>query len=123
MPIEQTVYDLLAGDDTLTGLVSTRIFPTTPTDNTQLPFAVYTVSSTTPTMALAAPVALTQFTIDIDVWAVTLAEALAVLDAVKGVLHGHRGDGVQGCFLQTQGTDEQENGHHGAQTYSVWAAA
>ena len=118
--VENLIYTRLSSHTALTDLVGERIYPTTPTVNTQLPFVVYSRSASAPQLHTTGASNLTQHTIEIAVHAVDLSTVTAILSAVKGCLHAYRGGQIQGSFLQTQACQEEEYGHYGLATYSVW---
>ena len=118
--VEQLVYTRLSTTTALTDLVGENIYPTTPTTNTQLPFVVYSRSASAPQLHTTGASNLTQHTIEIAVHAVDLSTVTAILSAVKAALHAYRGGQIQGSFLQTQACQEEEYGHYGLATYSVW---
>lgn len=122
MDIEAQVYARLSTYTDLTALVADRIYPTVPTDNVPtLPFVVYTVTASEPNAHLEGVTNLERFTVDIATFALNLDTVLAVLSKTRAALHGYRGGNVQGSFLTTQATIQEDEGHHGSQSYAVWA--
>lgn len=121
MGIESTIYTRLSGYTALTDIVGEAIYPTTPTENTALPFCVYTVTSRTPTLHTQGDAGLSNYSVDLDVYAINLDTVLSILSETNNALHCYRSDTVQGSFLQTQATQQEEYGFHGQQTFSVWA--
>lgn len=120
--IESNIYGVLSIYGDLLDLVGTGIFPTIPTEDTALPFLVYTVSSAAPVHTLFRPSVITQYTVDVDVWAVNLTQVLAIMMRVSEVLNGWRDPPeIKGSFLVTQGTQETDTGFTGNQSYTVWA--
>lgn len=120
MTAEEIVYTRLAADATLTDLIGTNLYPSTPTENTQLPLLVYTVTSTTPEVHTQGSAGLTRHDVQLDAWAINTDDVLAILDAVKNSLHCWSSADVQGCFMNGRSTDEQDVGQHGVATFSLW---
>lgn len=120
--IEQTIYERLSTYAALTALVGTKIYPTTPTENTQLPFVVYTITSRTPTLHTQGDAGLTNYGLDLDVYGINLDTVLAILTQTTNALHCYRSTDtkIQGSFLTTQATQQEEYGYHGAQSFTVW---
>ena len=122
MSIEATVYARLSADATLTGIIGQKLYPSIPTENTQLPFVVYTCTATEPQTTLTGSTNLTRHDVQIDAWAINLDDVLAILDACKDSLHCWTSNGVKGSFLTGRTTDEQDTGQHGQATFSVWVS-
>lgn len=118
---EALIYTRLSEYTALTDLVGQSVYPTTPTENTPLPFVVYTVSGSTPQTHLSGSSGLTQYTVDIDAYAINLDDVLAILTQTRAALHLWRELPVQGSFLTNQQTQQEDECHHGHQSYSVWA--
>jgi len=120
--IEATIYDRLSTYAGLTALVGTGIYPTTPTENTQLPFVVYTVTSRTPTLHTQGDAGLNNYSVDLDTYGINLDTVLSILTQTNAALHCYRNDTltVQGSFLTTQATQQEEYGYHGSQLFTVW---
>jgi hypothetical protein len=112
--VEQDVYDRIKT------LADGRVYPTIPTENTQLPFLVYTITTSGKQVHIEGDSGLVNCTVDIDCWTINLDEALSILNQVLSALHVYRGGNIQGCFLQNQSTTQEEFGFHGQQTYSIW---
>lgn len=86
---------------------SGRVFCVQPTINVgSLPFVVFTVVSTTPTMALDGPTGITTYAIDVECLAIDQADVEGMAEAVLEQLHGWRdlGQGVLWC-RQTGGAE------------------
>jgi len=120
--IEATIYERLSGSS-LPDIVGTAIYPTTPTEQSQLPFVVCTVSGTEPQVSNQGSVALSRYTVVIDVYAINLDTVLAIFLKITNALHCYRSTDttVQGSFLTQQATQQEEYGFHGTQSFSVWA--
>jgi len=120
--IEATIYERLNTYTALTALVGTNIYPTTPTENTQLPFVVYTVTGRTPTLHLEGDSGLNSYNVDLDVYGINLDTVLSVMTQTTNALHCYRTNTltIQGSFLATQATQQEEYGFHGSQSFTVW---
>lgn len=121
MPIEATIHTRLSGDSTLSTLVGGRFYPSQPSVDTTPPYLVYTVNSAETGNYTDGPSDLTRYSFTIDCWAVNASALWPVMDRVKTVLHGWRGASVQHTFQTSSSSDEQENGYHGRQEYTLWA--
>lgn len=119
--LETNIYQRLSTFAPLTDLIGEKLYPTTPTENTQLPFVSYTVSSTEPQLHTMGITDLTNYTLELNIWAINLDDALAVADQCKAALHGYRGGVFQGVFMTTRNLAIEEDGFHESQTYTVWA--
>jgi hypothetical protein len=120
--IEQIVYQRLSNFAGLTALIGPKLYPTTPTENTQLPFLVFTATAANPELHTGGTAGLTNYNLEIDAYGVNLDTVLAILAQVKAALHAYRGGNIQGSFLQTQQTQQEEYGYHGQAIYSVWVS-
>lgn len=122
MSIEATIYSRLSTYAPLTALVGTAIYPTTPTENTPLPFLTYTVTGKTPTLHTQGASGLTNYTLDLDVYGINLDTVLSIMTQTNAALHCYRTDtlSIQGSFLTTQATQQEEYGFHGSQSFTVW---
>ena len=120
--IEATIYNRLSNYAALTALVGNNIYPTTPTENTQLPFLTYAITGKSPTLHTQGDSGLNNYSVDIDVYGINLDTVLSIMAETTNALHCYRSDNltVQGCFQTTQGTQQEEYGFHGAQTFTVW---
>ena len=124
MSILTNVYSRL-NDASITATVSNRIYPTDPQRGTDWPFLVYRVTNTNPVTSLAGISGLTSYTVQIDVWAKTLATLDSLANAIIGRLHCYRGGNVMGSFLSEQSNEQLSDDtegdiYHTAQTFDVW---
>lgn len=118
--IENIVYSRLANTSALTSLVSSRIYPDVPTDNTQLPFVAFRVSSANPMVSMGGDSGLTSYTVEIDAYAVDLDEVQAIQSAVRTTLHCWSSFEVAGSFLVGATNQVEEYGYYSQATYNVW---
>ena len=120
MPIEQDLYALLSGNETLTTAVEGRIYPSTPADNTKAPFVVYTFTSAEPQNTLDGPTDLTKYELEVEIWGLNSASVLNIGAIVRNVLHYYRGGVFQGIFLKNDTLPKEDEGYSKTQTYTVW---
>lgn len=111
----QSIYDRIKD-------VTPNVYPDYPAENTSLPYVVYRVTSTEPTLSLSGPTALSKFTVQIDTHAETFAGVAQLQADINTQLQGYRGGSVQGCFLSTQSAEETDDeSFQGVQVFSVWS--
>ena len=123
--ITDSIYTRLSTDSTLSTLVGSRIYPTTPDENTTLPFLVYSLSSSEPQLTTDSASTVTKFAVDIDVYDRTQSSVAIILAQLTTLLQGWRGGNVQGSFRQTESIDaisppDGDPVYQGSHTYSVW---
>lgn len=115
------IYSRLSTSENLADLVGDRIYPTIPTEQTDPPFIVYTPSAGMRLATLSGVSGLRQGSLTVDVVALTFAEATNIADYVTARLHGWSDrPTVQGCFLQEQTSEPQDDYYQITQTYTVW---
>lgn len=117
--IEQALYQRLSGSP-LNDLVGGRIFPATPSENTQLPFVAYAVTDAEPEVNTAGVGGTTRYGVELDIWGVNLSEVVLIASACRQALHGYRGGQFQGVFHQGYQLQKEEEGYHALQQYSAW---
>jgi hypothetical protein len=111
--IEQAIYDRIK---TVTSLVR----PTQPESNDDFPCLVYTVTASEPQRTLTGSGSLVKYTVQIESWADTAADANALLAGVRSALDGYAGGFVHRAFWNGQDTQEEDDAYHGVSTYTVW---
>lgn len=116
MTPEQAVFQVIES-------VTPNVFPTQPEANTPLPFIVYTVTGAEPVRNLGGPATLTKYTVQIESWADTSADANALLAGVRAVLDHYQGGQIHRAFWEGQDTQQADDGYHGTATYSVWLSS
>ncbi len=90
--VGQAIYSELANDATVSGLVSTRIYPYTPVDPKARPYVTYhLVSMVQRPHAMGSTPALVTDRYQVDVWADTYESMIALDDAVFAALSRWRG--------------------------------
>lgn len=114
--IGKAIYDLLSNDATVSGLVSTRVYPDTVPQNASFPYVAYTTTSTLPTDAKDGVSRLDVVGVQVDIYSrdysVTQAIAAACRDALdrySGTNNGVQVDGIK-FDNQAAGNYEQQIG-------------
>ena len=120
MQIEQSIYQRLSSFTALTDLVGTKIFPNVPTDNSQIPAVTYRIVSAEPQLTTAGSADLTKYLLQIDVWAFNLDTTMSAMGAVKNALHMYQGGNIHRAFLNSQNTEQAEDGYNGVLQFTVW---
>lgn len=120
MQIETSIYQRLSTYTALTDLVGTKIFPNVPTDNSQIPAVTYRIVSAEPQLTTAGSADLTKYMLQIDVWAFNLDTTMSAMAAVKNALHLYQGGNIHRAFLNSQNTEQAEDGYNGVLQFTVW---
>lgn len=121
MSIEQTVYSRL-NDASITSWVSTRIYNTDPTTQTDWPFLVYNIEAQPSELCLGKATGNQQYSVSVDVWAKSVSDRRAIEDAVKARMNAYTGSPIQLLRLSSEnaealGTQEEGDVYHGQQGY------
>jgi hypothetical protein len=120
MSIENTIYDRLRTDPTLSSLLD-RVYPCEPPVNpATMPYCYQTVTGEQSNTFTSGPSNLVNYTFTVDSWALKFEHLTPVLDAVKNLCHGWTGGQVQMCTQTSRSCDQQERGFHGQQSFSLW---
>lgn len=123
--IEAVVQRLL--DPGVTALVGQRVFPSKPTQDSLWPYVVATKTAGGDEVRLDGPAGLQGYSVRLDCYAKTEAEAEAVLAAAAARLDRwrDRANGVQGCFPQGDADEEvlDDGSQVSGQTFTVWFKA
>jgi hypothetical protein len=125
--IESQIYSLL-NVSAVTSIVSTRIYPTDPKENTDWPFLVYKLSRDETNNTLTAVSSLNSYTLTVDLWTKSLSSQNTLSAAVQGQLSGYRGGNIQGAFFKAEqseqlGSEEEGDIYHDVLTFSIWASS
>lgn len=80
--------------------VTSRIYPVFPTENTALPFAVYTVDNTQTVWTLQGPIGSYQYGFTIEVYSLNMPNCVEIAQAVRAAFDGFHNQTVQYCQLQ-----------------------
>ncbi len=120
MSAEAIVYQLLSSDPRVTTLVSGRVYPTYPTQDSLLPYVTYSRGGTERPLHLGGFSALHRVEVRVDVWAEHFQQLQDVSDAVRGALEGYRDDSVQAIFEADESTVEEIDAYHTVHTFTVW---
>ena len=117
--VQSEIFDRLS---TLIGTdVGNRIYPTTATENTAVPFAVYTVTGTESIWTLAGPTGARWHTFTVDLFGIDQQTVLAIADNVINGLDGWESDVVRLCELQDANSQPLEFGHSYSCTFRILA--
>jgi len=124
--LEKGLYSILSASSPPLS-VGTRIYPRLP-QNVTFPAIRYQRITTSRTLALDAAVGVTEATVQVDCMADTYADAKALADAVRVVLHAYRGAWgnlkARLVKLQTENDFYDQDGdkvtHWVTQRYQVW---
>lgn len=86
MSLETDIFDALSGAAAVAALVAARIYPLLLKQGCAMPAIVYSPITSRPVVSLQGPSGLEGNTVQIDAWALTLAEASAVLVAIEAAM-------------------------------------
>lgn len=96
--MEELIRSLLKGDAGVSALVAGRVNFGTRPQGQALPAIVLNTVSDIEGALIAAPDGLSRARIQVDCYAIDYGPAKLLSRAVKSVLHGYSGDGIQGVF-------------------------
>ena len=105
MTIETAFYSYLSTKPSITSLVSTRIYPLLAPDTPTYPHIVYTVFGEGHHHDINGAVGLVDLTMQVDIWAKTVASRSSIGEALRNALDGFTGDmgaenlNIRSCFL------------------------
>ncbi len=85
-----------------------------------LPWVVYTTTGSNKHTSLSGDTGLTNYQMSIETYARTTTDLFAIMQQVQQALHCYSYGEIRGCFLTSGNTDQQEDGWHGSQQFSVW---
>lgn len=86
--------------------ITARVYPVVPTQDTEVPFVLYTVSGADPVWTLNGPTGFYSYSFSVECFAVTFAHVLTIADAVRHSLDGWTDSTVRYCKLDSQSTQE-----------------
>jgi len=92
--VEEALYALLSADATITGLVSTRIYPILAPQNAALPYVTYQVAASRHVHSLDGSSGLAFASVQINCNAASYSVAKAIAEAVRQELQGYAGTPV-----------------------------
>ena len=113
MTLETAIYSELSTTAEVIAVVGTRIYPQVAPLTVSYPFIVYSVINSIPEHHMGGASALTNVSMQLDVWAVTVAELLDIVEVLRNDLDGFRGDmgtenlDILSCFMETRRTFEE----------------
>ena len=133
--IKTALYDLLAADGTVAGIVSTRIYHQAASTNADLPYIVIQRIGSIHDHHMTAATGLTRPSIQIDCWSTSSTLAQALAEAVREALDVYRGTmGTDSLFVNVaslQGenddyeiprSDEEVTSYRVTQDWLIWHA-
>ncbi len=110
MGIETGLYTELSGNAGVSALVGTRIYPQKLAQDATLPALVYSVISDPRELTLDGPSDFIRARVQVDAWADTYLEAIALSDAVRAAINGENNSlgaqAVQFVYLDSQADAE-----------------
>ncbi len=122
--MNNTLYAKLKADTGLTALVSTRIYPVEPANDTLLPFLVFTNSAREDYLDLSGVSSLRKYEYIIDYWTVNLDTSQSIATALYSCLQGWRSGSVQGAFRQSEAQQQEDfregQAFHGQSVYTIY---
>lgn len=89
--IGKVIYDLLSSDGTVSGLVSTRIYPDTVPQNAEFPFVSYAVISTQPTDTKEGASKLDVVSVQVDIYSRSYSTTQTIAAAARSALDRYSG--------------------------------
>ena len=121
-PSEQ-VYQRLASDTVITGLVGDRIYPNSiPDHTTPTPWVFYTFPDGEPDGEQLDASEDGSFSLTVDVLAEDYDQGKALADAVWSRLHGWQGGQVKGAFWTGMSEQPVDEGYHFSREFTVKAS-
>ena len=119
MSVRTAIYDILAADSPVSTEVSTRIFMTFAPSQTTIPFIVFRADMVEDTFSKDNTSTLDTYSVEIDIYHNSVAEAETLAGKVRTALLGYMGTinsvTVDGCRLEREEQDYDED------KYPVWA--
>lgn len=133
MTIESALSSYLRTKDTITDEVSTRSYPHPAPNDAVYPFVTYTVTSEDQQHDMSGASGLARVNVQLDAWAKTIADRVAVSEALRNALDGFTGDmgaenlNIRSCFLSDRSTLQETDPEGRAQPiyrasmdFSIW---
>lgn len=117
---EQAIYQRLADDETLTGLVAGRIYPDEADEDSPRPLIVYAIVGTQEYRDLAGTVGKSRHDLDVMILADSFPVLKAITSAVNTSLDRQQFDGVDRVYRTDYLTQETEDGYEAILSYNVW---
>ena len=132
MTIESALYSYLSTKASITALVSTRIYPEVAPDSAAYPFITYNIFGESHDHAMQGATGLTNPTLQLDVWADTIADRVTISEAIRNALDGYTGNmgtenlSIRNCFLQNRANYTESDGegktpaYRSSLDFSIW---
>lgn len=125
MSVASAIFDLLAQDTVVTGIVGQRFYPSQPKQDAKPPFLFQeTISADRPGL-LTGVCPLKNYQVQITSVCTSEPELRMLMDAIEQRLDGLRMGNIRGCQLNddsTNPTTDWPTEYSDSQTYSVWYA-
>lgn len=102
--------------------MSNRIYPVTATENTELPFVLYTVTSTESVWTLNGPTGTYTYAVDVDCFGIKFETINSIAAAIVAALDGWHTDDVKVCMLTGAGPVPLEAGYGYSITFTITAS-
>ncbi|MBN9522616.1 DUF3168 domain-containing protein [bacterium] len=120
--IQETLYQVLAGDDAVAELVADRIYPgQIPDDEADTPWLFYAVPESTPFDELDTDDPVSRHQVEFHALADSYAVAKAIIDATVAALNTYAGGQVTRAFWLGTSEESTEDGYHHVCRCDVWA--
>lgn len=132
MTIESALYSYLSTKASVTAVVGIRIYPQVAPDSAAYPFITYNVTNEQHDHSMGGATGLANPSIQIDVWAETVANRVAIAEVVRNALDGFRGNmgtenlNIRNCFLQNRSNFNESDGegktpiYRSSMDFSIW---
>lgn len=120
--MDSLVYARLTANTTLVAALGTSIQPVMPQEDAQLPYLYYWRLETQDTRLLSgASVRPRAYTYAFDIFSFSQATARAIADTLNTDMLAWRNTDVQGAFLQTSASQQEDKVYHIQALYQIWS--
>lgn len=121
--MEADLVSLITGDGTVSGLISTRLYPAVYAQGATNPCARYRKITGSPGVHMQGSDGLNFDLVQIDVRATTAASAVAVRDALRALLHAYSGTVGSTSFKLIRLRDDRGIGHEKTDSQEFYTAS
>ena len=131
--LEDSVYNLLSNDSSITDLVSTKIFPLAVSESVKEPYIIFQVLNIKREYTLQDVIGLTVAKVQISCWSSKYFNAVTIREAVRNCLNNYNGEvtatetTIQKIHLEDEGDlideddGEEESRQYGKRlSFKVW---
>lgn len=112
MSVGKVIYDLLSSDGTVSGQVSTRIYPDTVPQEATFPYVAYTVISTSPTNFKDGASKLDEVQVQVDIYSRAYGTTQTIATAARSALDRYSGTNnsvvVDKIIFENEGAGQYE---------------